>query len=254
MASPKISSRERLQHTPARDQHRRQNVGRAERWASAGVGAGLLLAGLKRGSWGGWLLAAGGAALIYRGASGYCGCYQLLGYDTSETRNPATAVAARQGRKIERSIAINRPPEELYEAIIDSEYLPRLLGHVTSILPLEDGRARWRAKGPLGSELTWDAQVIRDRPNQMISWRSLDGSDVETAGSVHLRPLPVGRGTEVRVSLKYNPPGGKLAAGVADFLGQGLDAEVRDDLRRFKQLMETGELPTTEGQPSGPRS
>jgi uncharacterized membrane protein len=229
-------------------------VGQLDRWTSAGVGAGLVLAGLKRGSWGGWTLAAGGAMLIYRGATGYCGCYQLLGYDTSETRNAATAVAARQGRKIERSIAINRPPEELYETLKDIEHLPRLFEHVTAVSPLENNRARWRAKGPLGSELKWDAEVIHDHPNRMISWRSLDGSDVETAGSIHLRPLPAGRGTEMRVSLKYNPPGGKLAADVADFLGQGLEAEVQEDLRHFKQLLEAGELPTTKNQPSGPRS
>jgi uncharacterized membrane protein len=249
-----ISSRERLRHTPARDRQPRQNVGQLERIASAGVGAGLLLAGLKRGSWGGWLLAAGGAALIYRGASGHCGCYDLLGYDTSETRNPATAVAARQGRKIERSIAINRAPEELYETLKDVEHLPRIFDHLTSVSPLEEGRARWQARGPLGNALKWDAEVIRDRPNQMISWRSLDGGDVETAGSIHLRPLPAGRGTEMRISLKYNPPGGKLAANVTDFLGQGLEAEIQSDLRRFKQLMEAGEPPTTKGQPSGPRS
>jgi uncharacterized membrane protein len=93
--------------------------------------------------------------------------------------------------------------------------------------------------------------MITDRPNEVIAWRSLPGSQVDTAGSVHFRTAPGSRGTEVRVTLKFDPPGGKLGAGLARLFGESPEGQIMDDLRHFKQLMETGETPTTEGQPMG---
>jgi uncharacterized membrane protein len=109
------------------------------------------------------------------------------------------------------------------------------------------------ADAPLGMTVEWEAEVVEDRPNEMISWKSLDGADVDTAGSVHFRELPAGRGTEVRVTLKYEPPAGKLGAVVAKLFGKDPEAQIREDLSRFKALMETGEIATTRGQPSGRR-
>jgi uncharacterized membrane protein len=102
-------------------------------------------------------------------------------------------------------------------------------------------------------KVEWDAEIVTDKPNEVIAWRSLDGSDVDTAGSVHFRELPGGRGTEVRVELKYDPPAGKLGTAVAKLFGLSPEAQIRADLRRFKQILEAGEVPSTAGQPHGRR-
>jgi len=101
--------------------------------------------------------------------------------------------------------------------------------------------------------LEWDAEIINDEPDQMLSWRSLPGADVDTAGSVHFRELPAGRGTEVRVNLKYDPPAGKLGSLVARLFGESPQRQIEADLARFKSLLETGEIASTQGQPSGRR-
>lgn len=234
--------RQALQRTPAYDATRRHNVGMAERMASAGVGVGMLVMGLKRGSLPGLLMALGGGALLYRGVTGFCHLYQALGYDTSQERNWATAIPAQQGQKVEKSITIHCAPENLYQYFSFPENMPSVFDHILSVARLEDNRTRWRAKGPLDTVLEWDAEIIEQRPNEVVSWRSLEGSEVETAGSVHFRRLPGDQGTELRVSMKYNPPGGKLGAGLADFIGQGLEDQLGADLERFKQRMEAGEI------------
>jgi uncharacterized membrane protein len=117
----------------------------------------------------------------------------------------------------------------------------------------DEKKSHWVAVGPWGTTLQWDAEIIGDRDGELIAWRSLPGGDIETAGSVHFRPDHAGRGTIIEVSLKYDPPGGKIAANLAEFLGRGLDNELEEDLRHFKQQMEAGEVPTIEGQTSGRR-
>src|SRR5205085_2410772 len=109
------------------------------------------------------------------------------------------------------------------------------------------------AKAPGGQTVEWDAEVIGDVPGQMIGWRSLPGSDIENAGSVHFLPAPGKRGTEVKIELQYRPPGGILSALAAKIFGEEPEIQVREDLRRLKQIMEAGEVPSVEGQPSGPR-
>jgi uncharacterized membrane protein len=147
-------------------------------------------------------------------------------------------------------VLINRPAEELYEEWIQLESLPRLMSHLVSVSPQGEGKTHWVATTRLGVNLEWDAEIIEQRPSEVISWQSLPGSQVDTAGSVHFRKL-ANRGTEVRVSLKYDPPGGSLTAKLADFFGAGIQQSVESDLWRFKQWAETGEIPTTEGQSSG---
>ena len=100
-------------------------------------------------------------------------------------------------------------------------------------------------------KVEWDARIINEIDDKLIGWQSLDGSMVSTAGSVNFRETP--RGTDVRVHLQYNPPAGKLGAAVARLFGEDPSVQIHEDLRRFKQLMETGEIPTTDGQPRGGR-
>jgi uncharacterized membrane protein len=228
------------------------NVGPTERWLSALGGAALGAYGLSRGTWGGLGLAALGGALVWRGATGHCSLYGALGISTAERHGPATAIPAGEGVKVEESVTIQKPAAELYRFWRDLNNLGRFMEHLETVRA-EGNRSHWVACGPLGYRAEWDAEIITDRPNELIGWRSLPGSAVDTAGSVHFSELP-GRGTEVRVILKYDPPAGRLGAAVARLFGQSPQAQIREDLRRLKQYMETGEIPTTAGQPRGTSS
>jgi hypothetical protein len=139
----------------------------------------------------------------------------------------------------------------LYQFWRNFENLPKFMHHLESVQNTGDNRSHWVARGPLGTRVAWDAEVITERPNELIGWRSLEGSQADTAGSVHFTPAPGDRGTEVRVVMKYNPPLGKVGAAIAWLFAQEPGQQVADDLRRLKQLMETGEIPTTAGQPTG---
>jgi uncharacterized membrane protein len=229
----------------------RVNVGDVERWASLLGGGALALFGLSRGSLGGLGLAALGSALVYRGASGHCPMYGSLGVSTAERRGPATVIPAGHGVKVEQSVTIDRPREDLFRLWRNFDYLPHVMSHLESVAISGPDRSHWVARGPLGARFEWDAEVYTERPGEMISWRSLPGSQVDTTGSVHFTAAPGGRGTEVKVVLKYDPPAGKTGAAIAGLFGQAPGQEIKDDLCRFKQLMETGEIPTTEGQPRG---
>ena len=140
------------------------------------------------------------------------------------------------------SITIDRPAEELYKFWHNFENLPRFMNNLESVRVTGDKRSHWVAKGPLGSSVEWDAEIVEDSPNELIAWRSLEGSDVENSGSVRFVPAPGGRGTEVQVEIVYNPPGGMLGAGVAKIFGAAPEQEIKGDLYRFKQVMETGEV------------
>ncbi len=218
------------------------NVGGAERWASAVGGGALAVCGLKRGTPGGLALAALGAALAYRGTTGHCPLYARLDVSTAGGRHSRHAsIRAGHGTRIEKAIVIGRPPEVLYRFWRNLENLPRVMRHLKSVRRLDHLRSRWVARGPLGLGLTWDAEVITENEPEVIGWRSLPGSVVETAGSVHFNYAADGRGTEVRVVLKYDPPGGPWGQSLARLVGEDPEQEIAEDLRRFKQMMEAGE-------------
>lgn len=143
---------------------------------------------------------------------------------------------------IKKAITVNRPPEELYQFWHDFENLPRFMNHLESVQVTGDGRSHWKAKAPAGTTVEWDAEIIDDQPNQRIAWRSLEGADVDNAGSVSFKPAPGGRGTEVRVEMRYNPPAGIIGATIAKLFGEAPEQQVYDDLRAFKQVIETGEV------------
>jgi uncharacterized membrane protein len=213
------------------------NVGDTERWASLAGGGLLALYGLSRGNWLGFGLAAAGASLVYRGLTGHCGLYSSLGVNTSEPHSPQASVAAARGVKVVRAVTINRSPEEVYRAWRNFEKLPSFMQHLNTVT-VQGNRSHWTAKAPAGMSVEWDAEIINDKPNHVIAWRSLEGSQVSTAGSVHFTPAPGGRGTEVLVELKYDLPAGKLGSWFAWLFGEEPSVQVREDLRRFKQLLE----------------
>ena len=229
------------------------NVGQVERWASAIGGGALALYGLTRGNLPGVALALLGASLVHRGTTGHCYAYQAMGVNTAEgeTDNPNVSVRGGRGVKVEKSITINRSPEELFRFWRNFENLTRVMSHLEAVQVTGDNRSHWIAKAPAGTSVEWDAEVYNEKENELIAWRSLEGADVDNAGSVHFRPAPAGRGTELRVVLKYDPPAGKVGAAVAKLFGEEPEQQIEEDLRRFKSMMETGEVPTTEGQPTG---
>jgi uncharacterized membrane protein len=230
------------------------NVGRTERWLSAIAGSALLAYGLKRPSWQGALLTLGGGSLLHRATSGRCMMYHAMGVNTAERgRSRVASVGHGQGIKVEKSVTINKPPEELYRFWRNFENLPRFMNHLQSVAPLGEDRSHWVAKAPAGTRVEWDAEVYNEKENELIAWRSLENADVNNAGSVRFRRAPGERGTEVKVVLNYEPPGGKIGAAVAKLFGEEPEQQVEEDLHRFKQLMEAGEFPTTAGQPSGRR-
>jgi uncharacterized membrane protein len=210
-----------------------------ERVLSVATGLGLAASGLKRGRAWGLLFTAMGAGLVWRGVSGRCQCYAALGINTAE-HNPATAVPAREGFRLERTIIVNRSPEELYKFWRRLDNLPQVMRHLKYVETTDDEHSHWKAEGALGADVEWDAEIINERPNELIAWRSLPGGDVDTAGSIHFRPQKQGSVTEVTLSMKYNPPAGKIGAQIASLLGEGLEQKLDEDLNRFKEVMETG--------------
>ena len=224
------------------------NVGNLERVLSLAGGGLLALLGLSRGGAAGLGMAAAGGGLLYRGATGHCHVYGALGVNTAEKHGHAAALRAGEGIKVVRAVTINRPAEDLYRVWRNFEELPRFMLHLEAV-KVEGNRSHWVARAPAGMTVSWDAEIINDEPNHLIAWRSLEGSRVSTAGAVAFDPAPAGRGTEVRVILKYDPPAGKLGAWLAWLFGEEPSLQVRGDLYRFKQLMEAGEIATTQGQP-----
>lgn len=219
------------------------NVGDAERWVSTIGGGALAVYGLTRGTLGGLALAALGGALVYRGATGHCQLYACLGVSTlGERHGPQASVRAGHGVRVEKTITVARPPEELYRLWRNLENLPRFMRHLKSVQRLNHLHSRWVVCGPLGLGLAWDAEVITENEPEVIGWRSLPGSAVETAGSVHFNYAPDGHGTEVRVVLKYDPPGGRWGMFLARLIGENPEQEIEEDLHHFKQLVEAGKL------------
>jgi uncharacterized membrane protein len=148
---------------------------------------------------------------------------------------------------VDQAITINRPIDEVYRSWRDVENFPRFMRHLTSVAKLDARRSRWRAAAPAGTTVEWVAEIVEDRAPERIAWRSIEGSQVETSGLVAFHPAPGARGTEVRVKLSYTPPAGALGRGVAWIFGDNPEWLVTEDLRRFKQFMETGEIPISEG-------
>ncbi|HEV7992796.1 MAG TPA: SRPBCC family protein [Gemmatimonadaceae bacterium] len=144
--------------------------------------------------------------------------------------------------RTKRSITVNRPVEEVYAFWHNFENFPQFMRHLESVRMTGNNRSHWVAKAPAGQTVEWDADTIEDRPNELISWRSAEGAPVFNAGTVRFMPAPGARGTEVRVDLAYDPPFGKLGSKVAMLFREEPGQQVQDDLRHFKQVMETGEI------------
>ncbi|MBC8165285.1 MAG: DUF2892 domain-containing protein [Bryobacteraceae bacterium] len=227
-----------LRHSPD------TNVGENERLFSLVAGAGLLAYGLTRRDRTGLGLAAIGSGLAWRGATGHCTCYQAFGMNTvirghSKGTGSRGGVSYQVGIRVDHEIRIRKSPEELYNFWRNFENLPRFMHHLESVQVKENGVSHWVVRGPAGLRVEWDAETINEIENQLIGWRSLHGSQVDNGGSVHFEPAADGT-TIVRVALQYKPLAGNVGAAVARWLGEDPSVMIREDLQRFRELMETG--------------
>jgi uncharacterized membrane protein len=219
------------------------NVGRRERWISAVAAAAVAAYGLRRRRGRQVLLPIAGA-LIGRAVSGRCPVNEMLGRNSAlndEPSAPVTSVRRGRGVRVDERVVLNRSRAEVYRFWRNFENLPRFMDHLEAVTMLDEQRSHWTAKGPAGSRVEWDAEIHHEIPNELIAWRTLPGSEVDHAGSVHFLPTDNGD-TEVRVVLRYDPPAGPLGAAVARLLGEDPSRQVADDLRRLKQVVEAGEL------------
>jgi uncharacterized membrane protein len=218
-----------------------KNVSREEALFSGLAGTVLLLAGITKRSLAGATLAVTGAALLHRGITQHCPIYEMLGANTNELGR--RKVPTRRALKVQKRITIDRPPGELYRYWRNFANLPHVMRHLDSVEPINDRLSHWIVN-PLGKipgvpKVEWDAEIVNEVENELIGWRSLSGSDVDTAGSVRFRPVMDGRGTELIVRLQYDVPGGPVGATVAKWLGQDPERLIEEDLRQFKQAMES---------------
>jgi len=158
------------------------------------------------------------------------------------------------GIKLKKAVTVNCPAEQLYNYWRNLENLPKLFDNVLSVEVLDSSRSHWTLRAPGGINLEWDAEIMIDRKNEMIGWRSLDGADLDNAGYVRFERATGGRGTVVRVALQYNPPAGKVGAAVSTLLGEKPSSQIEEALRKFKQLMEAREIPTAVDEKKLPHS
>jgi uncharacterized membrane protein len=235
----------------------RHNVARGERIGSVALGAALVGLGVRRRDPAGLVAALFGSYFIARGATGRCAVYQALGVSTGEAdsvirpssrddvTSRAATVNARKAVKVERSVTIEQPRAELFAFWRNFENLPRFMEHLVSVRVDSSTRSHWQAKAPAGRTVEWDAEIANEVPDEIIAWKSVGEPDVSNAGAVNFSDAPGGRGTVVRVTLDYEPPAGRVGAILSHFFSEEPDRQIREDLRKFKQLMETGEITTS---------
>jgi uncharacterized membrane protein len=218
-----------------------RNISDTERWVSMAAGAVMAAYGLSRRRTSGLALAGVGALLFRRGMSAHCDVYQALGLNTAGTGGDTRrALGGAAGVIVEESVTINRPISELYRFWRNLENLPKFMSHLESVERITDTLSRWRARGPAGTTVEWNAEIINEVTDQVIGWKSIENSDVVSAGSVNFDEVSPGR-TRVRVRLQYSPPGGKLGDTVARLMGRDAATEIRQDLDRFRQLVESNQ-------------
>jgi uncharacterized membrane protein len=258
------------------------NVGQIERQLSVAAGAALVLYALINRSRASWITAPLGAALIWRGQTGHCPVYQALNVNTAQSQGTWQHNSGMQNNyrgqsngglqqipiqrqdqqqqnqqqpsssiEIRRSVTVNKPATELYNFWRKLENLPQFMQHLDQVTQTSEKSSHWHAKVAGGIPVEWDAEITEDMPGKRIAWRTKPDSQVQQVGVVAFKENSNGRGTVVDVDIRYTPPGGIIGETFGRLLNGVTTQQVENDINRFKSLMETGEIPTTEGQPSG---
>jgi uncharacterized membrane protein len=225
------------------------NVGLAERLASMIAGGLLVGWGIRKRSAAGLAGAAVGADLIYRGLRGHCNMYGALGVNTAGADKPGSEIRP-DAPEVRRSITIDRSPEELYQFWRDPINLAHIAAHFAQVTPRPNNITHWRVRGPLKQVLEWDSRYIEEQPGERLVWETIPGSTLVNRGEITFQPGPRG-GTEVHLTMQFEPPLGPVGVGVVKalhILPRGIAGQ---SLRRFKSLVETGEVPSLQRNPSG---
>lgn len=227
-----------------------RNISQPEQFLSLAAGTGLAVMGLRRGGGAGFALAAAGIALLERGATGHCRVFSALGFNTADDDEyyaEEYTVDPDEAMNVEHVITIGKSRDELYNAWRDFSRLPSFMDHLQRVDVLSDTRSHWVTRGPANTRVEWDAEIVEDIPGKRITWVTSGNSAVQHEGWVEFRDAPAGRGSEVKVSLAYEAPTGRLGRAVAYLMGKSPYQQVRTALHRFKQQMEIGHIVSSEG-------
>ena len=216
------------------------SIGAFERVAALTTATAVVAYGLSRRTLPGVCLAAAATPLAYRGLAGD---WPRVGNGHALETPTRAALAGGRGIHVRESIRLEQPIAEVYRFWRHFENLPRFMTYLEQVSELGNGRSRWVARGPAGTRITWDAEIINDIENKVIGWQSLPGADVVNAGSVNFDTVRNGRSTQLTVHLQYAPPAGRAGSLVAMIFGREPSQTIREDLRRLKQLLEAGEFP-----------
>ncbi len=229
------------------------NVAGAEKWASILGGGTLATLGARKGGVFGLMVALTGGALLARGVSGRCPAKRALMPDRPAEHEVARAKGWNSAALVQKSVSILKPREELYRYWRDFSNLATFMENIDRIDVKDDKHSHWVVKAPAGRTVEWDAVVVEDEPGRRIGWASAEGASVKNAGVVEFKDATQGRGTEVHAHIIYEPPGGDLGRVLATLLQKEPGQQAHRDLRRFKMLMETGEVATTQAPDAAPR-
>lgn len=225
-------------HNPVRT----VNIHPIERWASVIGGSLLAAAGIRKRSAAGGVMVIAGSEMLRRGITGRCFLYQTFGVRTASTGqgDATTSVPYELGERARATITVQMPRSQVFRFWRELTNLPRFMKHLKSVEALDRKRSHWVADGPAGTRVAWNAEIINELENELIGWRSINGSTVDSAGSVRFNDAP-GGGTEVIVDLQYNPPAGEVGTYVAKLFGRDPQAEIQSDLIRLKHHLEHSE-------------
>lgn len=179
------------------------------------------------------------------------GVAALDAYAALRARQRHRQLSEEDAMHVKAAITVRKPRQEVYRFWRQLENLPSFMSHVESVEGDGDGRSHWRVKAPAGAHVEWDAEVVEDRPGEALVWRAVEGSDVQNSGAVRFLDAPRDQGTEVHVEFDYGAPGGRLGEAIAKLFGEEPTQQAKDDLRRFKQVMEAGFVVRSEGSPEG---
>ncbi|GAB2980211.1 SRPBCC family protein [Mucilaginibacter puniceus] len=208
------------------------NLNWPERYISIAAGVKLTFSGLKKlfsSPLTSILKLGAGGYLVNRGISGHCALYSKIGKDTQEPINV----------DIRSSFTIDKPRKQVYDFWRKLDNLPLFMNHLESVEVIDSTRSHWVLKLPTGvGSVSWDAEIVKDKPNEVIGWSSLPNSIIDNAGKVYFRDTEDGKGTVIDVVITYQPPAGGVGASIAHVLNPLFKNIVDTDVRNFKQYMD----------------
>ncbi len=240
-------------YSPVKQTLSSENVGMIERWVSAIGGGALLAYGIARFDWPGAVFGLFGGGLLYRGVTGHSFAYQGLNINTAQRRRgeTVTEIPGKKGFRVQRSLTIQRSPEELYEFWYDIEKAPLYMQNIDTVTKTGERTSHWAAQTASGHTVEWNAELLEDLPGRGIAWHVHGNPTTANAGKIHFEATPDGHGSIVTLTLDYYSPQGPFWSNLSKRFSMIDDHETLETLRCFKEVMEAGEVATVKGQPTG---